>query len=338
MIIMKCNKCGELMHKTNKCFSCGNTNDFDKLPIATDIHENVRDEYEKLEYLVQNGKFDEAKTLSKTVLEWMPTCSDIFWLRLLIKNQCSTDDELIRKGFSVSESADYHNAVLFGNDVQKKTYALVASKIVATQEILRKAIVEHEYSEKDSTQIVQLQDELPKEIDSRKKSLFEQWKQLETIEHEMLAIEKDCIILVQEHKDILENTTTSANNLKAKTYKMEECTYEEHHKYQIQFGELLHQSEQAKSSIDAIKKQHPWIVSYVELKVKRDSLANHIASELSSLKSYENKIQATVSEIERIEEKHKNAIKALTTFRFSEVRDLLGENKFEAALFEAGVR
>ncbi len=62
------------------------------------IHENVRDEYENLERLVKNGKYTEAITLSKLVLEWMPNCSDVFWLRLLAKNGCDSDEALIRKG------------------------------------------------------------------------------------------------------------------------------------------------------------------------------------------------------------------------------------------------
>lgn len=338
MIIVKCNKCGEFLHKADKCFACGNTTDFEKLAHTTVVHENVHDEYERLENLVRTGKFEEAIAMSRLVLEWMPSCSDVFWMRVLIKNRCKSDEELIRKGFSVSESADYHNAVLFGNEEQKKVYALVATKIDAVQKALKAAIIEHEYAEKAVTPIVQLQAELPTEIETRRVKLFDMWNQLEAIEHEMLAIEKDCLLLVQEHKDALNSASSAATALKNQTYKMEECPSDKLHKYQTQFGDLLNQSEQAKSAIDSMKKQHPWMATYNELVVKRDSLVNQITSELSSLKSYENRVQSTVSEIERIETRHKNALKAIMTYRFADARNLLGENRFTAAFAEAGVR
>ena len=80
------------------------------------------------------------------------------------------------------------------------------------------------------------------------------------------------------------------------------------------------------------------MAAYNELVVKRDSLVNQITSELSSLKSYENRVQSTVSEIERIETKHKNALKAIMAYRFADARSLLGENRFVAAFSEAGIR
>ncbi len=338
MIIVKCKKCGEFLHKADRCFVCGNTNDFEEVPSVMHIHENVREEGMWFEHNVHTGKFDEALADTTKVLEWTPNCAEAFWVRLLVKNRCTSDEELIRRGFPVAESADYHNAVLFGNEEQKKVYALVAAKIDAVQKALKQAIIDHEYSEKAATPIVQLQAELPTEIETRRAKLFDMWKQLEAIEHEMLAIEKDCLLLVQEHKDALTSASSAATALKNQTYKMEECPADKLHKYQTQFGDLLHQSEQAKSAIDSMKKQHPWMATYNELVVKRDSLVNQITSELSSLKSYENRVQSTVSEIERIETRHKNALKAVMTYRFADARNLLGENRFTAAFAEAGVR
>ncbi len=337
MIIVKCNKCGEFLHKADKCFACGNTNDFEEVLSVMHIHENVREEGMWFEHNVQTGKFDQALADTLKILEWTPNCAEAFWARLLVKNRCTSDEELIKKGFSVTESADYHNAVLFGNEEQKKVYALVAAKIDAVQKALKTAIIDHEYSEKSATPIVQLQTELPTEIETRRTKLFDLWKQLETVEHEMLAIEKDCLLLVQEHKDALTSASSTATALKNQTYKMEECPKDKLHKYQTQFEGLLHQSEQAKSSIDSMKKQHLWMATYNELVVKRDSFVNQITSELSSLKSYENRVQSTVSEIERIENRHKDALKAVMTYRFADARNLLGENRFTAAFAEAGI-
>lgn len=338
MIIVKCEECGELIHKADRCFSCGNTKGFKKILSSSIVHENVHDEFDNLENLVRIGKFEDAIKLSRLVLEWMSSCSDVFWLRVLAKNHCTTDEELIRKGFSVADSADFHNAIVFADDDQKKAYSLVATKIEAAKESLRRTVIEHEYAEKTGTAIMQHQAEFPIKVNKKRKKLFELWLELDALEHEIHALENDCMLLVHEHKEVLESANSAAWSLKAKTYKLEQCTAEDLHKYQIQFGDLLHQSEQAKSSIDSMKKQHPWITTYNELIQKRDSLVNHIINELSSLKSYENRVQSTVSEIERIEMRHKSALSSIESFHFTDIRSLLGENCFVAAFSEAGIR
>ncbi len=338
MTITKCGKCGELMHKADRCFACGNTTDFTKVDSTLTIHENVREEYENLERLVKNGKYDEALTLSKLVLEWMPSCSDVFWLRLLAKNHCDTDEALIRKGVSCEDSADYHNAVMFANETQKKVYSNVAAKIAAVKKILTQYITEHEYAEKGNTVIIQAQSDFPGEIETRRKKLFKLWEELKQVESQMVAIEKDCLLLVNEHKDALEKANTEAASIKNKSYKMEQCSADDLHKYQTQFGNLLYQSEQAKASIDSMRRQHPWMETYNTLVKKRDGIVSQINSEINSLKSYESRVQSTVSEIERIETRHTAALISVTKYNFSEIRSLLGENRFMSAFVEAGVR
>lgn len=338
MTIIKCGKCGELIHKADKCFMCGNTADFTETNSSLSIHENVKEKYEDLERLIENGKYDEALAISKLVLEWMPSCSDVFWLRLLAKNRCNTDEELIRKGVSCEDSAEYYNAVIYASETQKKVYLNVAAKIVIVKKILTQYITENEYEEKNNTDIIQVQSDLPCEIEVRRKKMFQLWDELKQTESQMVTIEQDCLLLVNEHKYALDKTKTDANLVKNKAYKMEECSNDELHKYQIQFDSLLYQSEQAKSSIDTMKKRHSCIETYSNLIKKRDDIVSQISGEINSLKNYESQIQSTVSEIEKIEARHTAALIEVTKYNFSEIRKLLGEKRFVSAFVEAGIR
>ena len=338
MIITKCNQCGELMHKADRCFVCGNTSDFAKIISTSTIHENVRDEYEKIEHLVKNGEFTEALTLSNLILEWMPNCSEIFWLRLLAKNGCNSDEALIRKGVSYEDSADYHNAVIFANQTQKKVYSSVVAKISAVKKVLTQYIIQHEYSEKSNTAIVQIQSELSTEMKSRRNKLFQLWGELQQLESQIVVLEKDCLLLVEEYMETLDRTSSEATSIKTEAYKLEQCTAEQLYKHQIQFGTLLHQSEQAKNSIDSIRKHHPWMENYNKLIAMRDTIISQISNEINILKTYESKVQSTVLEIERIEIRHNAALALVTKYNFFEVRSFLGENKFLSAFVEAGMR
>lgn len=338
MIITKCDKCGAYVHKADRCFNCGSSACFTEIDLKLKIHENVRDEYKNLRNLVTNGRFDEALSSSKFILEWMPNSSEVFWLRLLAKNSCNSDDALIRKGVSCEESAEYHNALMFANEIQKKVYLCVASKISAVKKVLTQYIVEHEYLEKSNTVIAQIQTEYPTKIDLHKKNLFKLWDELRCVEAQMMAIEKDCLLLVKEHKETLNRASSEAASIKATAYKLEQCTAEQLHKYQTQFGELLYQSEQAKAAIDSMRKQHPWIGAYNNFVSKRDNIVSQINNEIKSLRNYESRVKSTVSEIERIETRHASALASVDRCNFYEIRSLLGEEKFMSAYIEAGLR
>lgn len=328
MIITKCEKCGALMHKADRCLTCGSTSGFTKIDTTLIVHENVREEYESLIQLVQNKKFNEALDVSKVILEWMPSCSDVFWLRFLAKNNCATDEELVRNGASCEDSADYHNAVLFASEIQKQVYLNVSERIASIKEALTQQIIEHEYSEKNDTAILQIQASFPDEIEAYRKKLFQLWQELKQVEGEMLVIEKDCRLLINEHKAALEVASTEAASIKSKTYRLEQCTAEEFHKYQTRFGELLYSSEQAKSSIESMRNQHPWVETYNTLIKKRDGIVSQIDNELNSLKAYENRVQSTIAEIERIEMRHTAALISITKYKFAEIKSLIGESRF----------
>lgn len=338
MIITKCDKCGELMHKAGRCFACGSTTGFTEVDSTFAVHDNVKEEYKRLEFLVKNGRYDEVLSLSKLILAWMPSCSDVFWLRLLAKNHCDTDEALIRKGVSCEDSADYHNAVLFANETQKKVYTGVAGKIAAVKKILTQYITEHEYSEKSNTAILQVQSNFSAEVEASRKRLFQLWEELKQVESKMVVVEKDCLLLVNEHMETLWKVDSKAASIKVKAYKMEQCSAEDLHKYQIQFGDLLYQSEHAKTSIDSMRRQHPWMETYNALVKQRDGIVSQINIEINSLKRYERGVQTTVSEIERIETRHIAALISVTKYNFPEIRRLLGENRFMSAFVEAGVR
>ena len=337
MIITRCGSCGKLLHETGKCFFCGNTTNFVKVSSTTDIHSNIKEEYEKLEILVKNKKFDAAIALSKNILEWMPNCSDVFWLRLLSKNNCNTDEELVRKGVFCEESSDYYNAVFFGNEAQKEVYKSISEKISLLKDVLLRHVTEHEYVEKKRTNILQIQTDFPNEINYRTRCLHELMDELVQTECEIATIEKDCLLLVDEHRMTLEKITSEADSIKSKTHKIEECNEEELHKYQTKFGELHHQLEQAKVAITSMRKQHPWITEYNDLTKKRDGIVTKIDNELNSLKSYQKHIKSTVAEIERIETRHTEALISLTKYRFFDICDLLGEDQFTSAFHEAGI-
>ena len=116
MMIVKCPKCKKLIHKTDSCPYCGNSATFENVNEKTVVHENVVAEYSELPLLLASGKFTQVIEQSRIILRWMPTCSSVFWIRLLAKNECKTDAELIEKGLNCDDAADFYNAVRYGSE------------------------------------------------------------------------------------------------------------------------------------------------------------------------------------------------------------------------------
>lgn len=336
MKIVKCKKCGKYIHKAVKCFHCGNTAGFEEIS-SVEVHENVAQEYARMDVLIEDKKYDEAIALSYTILEWMPNLAGVFWLRLLAKYKCSTAIDLICKGFPCDEDADFCNALDFSTDEEHSAYEDIKAAVSQIRVSLKKEISEHEYNSKSATDIMQIKKTMQREIEHRKEKLFSLWSDLEDTEHSLYALEMDCRLLTKEHQTGLEKSAQAAATIKSEAYRLQECTAKELHSLQVRMGNVLQQSESSKDSIDSMKKQHPWVKSFSDLVTKRNEKVRLINSEISSLSSYERTVQQTVSKIERIESIHRTALIAVDKYDFTDSAALIGTNAFNDVLRSAGV-
>lgn len=336
MKIVKCPNCGKYIHKATKCFHCGNTGGFKEIS-GGEVHENVAQEYARMDVLIEDKQYKEVIALSYKVLEWMPNLAGVFWLRLLAKNKCSTAIDLISKGFPCDEDADFCNALDFSMEEEHSAYEDIKAAVSQIKVSLKKDISEHEYHSKSATDIMQIKNTMQEEIERRKEKLFSLWSDLEDTEHSLYALEMDCRLLIKEHQTGLEEAAQAASAIKSETYRLEECTAEKLHSLQVRMENVLQQSESSKDSIDSMKKQHPWVKAFSDFVTKRNEKARLINSEISLLSSYERTVQKTVSEIERIESRHKAALVAADKYDFINAAALLGMSAFNDVLRRAGV-
>lgn len=337
MMIVTCCKCKKKIHKFDKCPYCGNSAEFEDVNEIINVHENVFTEYSELSTLLSSKKFDQLIEESRTILKWMPKCSSVFWIRLLAKNECKTDAELIQKGINCADSADFYNAYRYGTPDEKSAYADIKNLIEKVYTGLKNAIITHEYEEKAATSIIKCQKEFNFKLEEKSKELFTLWKRLEKVEQDMYVIEQECKLLLNEHKISLKDTENKADRMKIKINPLRECTYEEFHKYVVGLGNILNQSEVSKKEIELMRKQLPWIEKFNGKVREREEINLQITSKLSDLKSYENRVKSTVSEVEHIEKRHQFALRMLADYDFKSTIALLGIKRYEAVLKEAGL-
>lgn len=337
MKIVQCSKCGKYIHKTVKCFHCGNTLGFDEAEMPV-VHENVADAYSKVESLLEGKKYAEALTLSHAVIEWMPDLAGIFWLRLLAKNKCRSAIELVQKGFNCREDADFCNALMFSTGAEQSAYQDIKAIVIAAQQALKAGILNHEYQCKMGTNVMQISGSMKRIIDNRKEKLFSLWGELEVIEESMYTIEKDYILLSKEHCNTLDKASQAAASIQAEINRLNECSEKNLHEYQVTLGNILQQSEQAKNAIESMTEQHPWVKSFNNLVKERDEKVSQIANELSGLKIYEATVQQTLDDIDKIEKRHRSALRSVEAFDFVDAANLLGKESYIAILRSIGLK
>lgn len=267
----------------------------------------------------------------------MPNLAGIFWLRLLAKNKCTSTAELIEKGFNCDDDADFFNALTFSSGAEQSAYLDIQAIVRSAKKALKTEILTHEYNCKMRTDVLKIKEKMFGDIETRKKKLFSLWSDLENTEQELYTLEKDCCLLSKEYSETLEEAAKTASSMKTEVYRLEECTADSFHRYQVKIGSILQQSEQAKNSIENMKKQHPWVASFNELVKKRDEQVRLVSNELSSLRNYEAAIQQTLNEIDRIEERHRNALRAIENYDFQDAANLLGRECYNQVFHGIGL-
>lgn len=327
MKIVKCSKCGKYIHKVEKCFHCGNTKGFDTIYEIV-VHENVNQEYARMELMVEEKKYDEAIALSYTVLEWMPKLASVFWLRLLAKNKCSNANDLICKGFPCDEDPDFCNALSFSMTEEHCAYEDIQKAVSEIRILLKKEILENEYKCKSSTNIMQIKAVMQDEIESRQQKLFSLWSDLVDTEHSIYGLEADCRLITKEYQMVLEKAAQVAFSIKSQVYLMEECTVDKLHYFQVQLLNALQQSESSMKLLETMRKENPLVKSFLDQVAQRNQKVKLINSEIESLKSYEATVQQTLTEIEHIENSHKNTLIAVDKYDFTSAMSLLGVDAF----------
>ena len=336
MKIVKCSNCGKYIHQANKCLYCGYSGDFTEIEDVK-VHDNVVNEYALIDKLIEEKKYNEAMKLSFIVLEWMPNLARVFWLRLLVKNNCSSTIELISKGFNCDADPDFCNALKFSVDKEHSVYVNVQQIMYKIKILLEKEVNNHEFQCKTETGIVKIQSDMEENISTSIKKLSILWTQLEEKEQLLNILDADFRLITKEYQIELEKALQTTELLRSEIDQLKQCTVKELHYYRVRIGDVLQQSELAREITDNMRKQHPWIKTFVELTEQRDRIIECINSEILVLENYRNTMKKIIDEVKYIEKTHRRILIEINEYKFIEAALLIGIEKFNSVLHKAGI-
>ena len=232
MKIVKCNKCGSYLYKSDKCYHCGNSLGDDSIS-QKPVHDNISDEYFRLEEFFKQKKYEDALEISYQITEWDPTLAEAYWVRVLAKNRCTSELDIICKGISFEEDADFYNALSFSNGIERTIYENVKKYIETMKEALQGAVTEKKYSDIKKTEILQLQNEIANEIVNRKRAIFSFWTALQKTEQALFSREADFRLLTKEYQVALNSSTNAVSSIKKEADRASQCTLENKRRTQV---------------------------------------------------------------------------------------------------------
>lgn len=292
----------------------------------TQVHERARKDIALMTKLMDEGQFTSAVSVSHDIVEWMSHDSRVYWLRLLAKKGCTNNNQLIAKGFDFNNDGDYLNAIKYATDEQSKEYDAVKQKVILLRALLGKELPKFERSLMAKTNVLELKREMPSELEWREKKLYELWQKVNNTEQEMIEAADNCEILGYEQKTNLEDAANGAEQIKNKTYQMEECTENDFYQYKIELEGLANMSTEATREIRNIRATSPLVKKFNELVNRRNKEVKALDEEIKALEAYNASVSRTLHEIESIEKNCLKAVRKLDEYDFSEAAAFFGDN------------
>lgn len=326
MRIVKCSGCGKQIHKAKTCYLCGNTTGFEPVGEVV-IHENATTAYHRIETFFEKKEFDGILPLTDTVLTWMPQCTSMFWVRLLTKNRCSTAFDLICKGIDCEKDPDFLNGFRHSDESERKVYETLQEKIGLVQKVLKKQVEIHEKQCKLETNIMSLQKNMEKELQTRQEKLFTLFSELEETEQKLYALELDCSLIITEYQRGLNAASTIATGVKQDVDNKTECTPEDFYANRIKLKQAELLSTQSKTALDQAK-QHPWVTAFQTMTAERNNQVTAIKKEVAATVQYEEYIKQTLGKISQIELRVQRAKNAVENYSFLDAIQLIGRDTF----------
>ena len=306
--------------------------------VDIEIHENVRHEFAAAFNALKAGDFNETIRLSYEILEWMPNCAQVFWMRLLAFNRCKSDEELIRHGCKTTEEGDFLNAMECGSKSEKKRFSDVKAKIEVVKKALCKRIDKEKHEKLLETKIIDVRSSLNKEVMESRDRMYELWEEAQKAEAQMYTLKEQCELISLEYRNGLEEAEKQAKSLKDRIYKVERCTDDEKNTYKMKLQDIESRSTQVLKNYKEIQNRNAQVKKFKKLEKSRNELFAKIDVEFEKLNEYEQLVEKVLNVAQKIESDHNEAYRSVSEYCFEQAINVLGEQIFNDIVEQSSIR
>lgn len=338
MKIVKCQNCGiylPILSDDERCYCCGGNN---LMAVETKRpHFNAISWIETSERHIKAGHYEDSMKCANMAIRWDPTLPDIYWLRTLASHKCKTAYDLIIKGVNPLEDPNFANALLFEQDGSITPYHEIQRRVDSIEQELEQSLKKHLHNEFERIRIQESAASFSERLTQSHSSITELLNELQSIESDMLCLEKKADFICSEYRNDLEQATKEADSIRDTLYKSESIGATKVRSYRTAFNTIQTVSSNALNEIMTMQKDHPLVSEFSALTEKRDSVSKKIDKAYDVLSEWERDARQYLDKANKIKATHANAIEMTKSYEFSTAVSILGSEESRTAIRQAGI-
>lgn len=305
MKIARCQRCGRIILFYGNCYFCKNSVDFEFLANELQNAETSTD-IALMESYVQKKKFEEALELSNGLLEKSPTCSAIYWLRLIAQNKLSLDAGISELEYSFADDPNFINALRHSTGLEHQAYDELKKELEKKKQFVINELKRRKKEAISSTNIVSYRKELSETISEKQDIVFSLWRDLSRCEDELLSVVLKQKILQSAFSGELTMAVEESKKICNQTYS--ECSEEVARSMQNKIRKVAELSNRAKDELETLAKSETSSEHIKQYTAQQDDLLSKIAEETASLDKLMIAAKATINNIRSIQQRYNQAI------------------------------
>lgn len=336
MKIMVCENCGKHIHRDAQCFHCGGTGMY-PAEYELDIHPAAQTLWQQMQEHLTRREFDRALALSERALEWMGFTGELYWLRLLARQECATDRELLLRGADPEHSSDYFNAIKYAGAEEHQVYLDIQEKLDSLRQELLREMERYFLQEKQALNLADAAKNLHTLIYEIWLDVSEQWNNLNQTEAKIQSLASDCRMVLAPHLRTLEKAQTQANTVRQQVNQLNACSEEEYRGFQLRLAAALQTSEETALLMGALNRDHPWQAEFARLKEEQAGCLRRINEAMDALNRHVEQAAEAEQQLRLLEEDRIRTLAELASGDFRGARRMLGEQEFNRVLAAAGI-
>lgn len=316
--------CQNIFLPAKECCRCTRT-DFTEIgPDDLDaLHDRARSAYEDARNQIVARNFDAALRLLDIAKQWSPRESGVYFYRLLAKNGCTFEGDLLMHGFdSRPEIGDPDFIMaqrLASTEEEAKFYSTLAQANAKICELL---------TESEGTAFKQELSQMEEKIRGRAPAITKMQEELQQLQQSLMenALEQADLLQELEHavkvSRQIEVTEASValNKIKQEIVRsdVKKLETDDVHAFYIRMAAASCQLTDAEHALSEIEAHHPWLETLEKLKQQQQELEQAISDKKSQILQSDEDLVHMQDDYQSLQENYARVMKALREYRFSD--------------------
>lgn len=330
-MITKCKVCGEMVHTGNNyhesCIYCNSLCQVEFQNSESHV-DGLRVKGEM--YLKANNYVEALKIFDKAI-DIHPNVAELYWGRMLARNLCSNDLQLLRKGVNLYNDPDYVVAVHLAEQDEKECYKKIGSIYKSLVTVLNDKLNQLEIQEKKATNIADKQKQADKKILEFRDCLFKSISKLDAVEKKLRDIAVDCNVVLDSEKTRIGVWVGEVEVARNEVRQKKEVTLEAYNSYQNLIKKHLDLCNNELSLMQN-KSNISFMTEYSKLKSEQLQAEQEVNSIIDKINKINDELAGMINSISRITKKYDVARNEVSDRDFSKAVSIMGENVFSSIL------